>query len=136
MGVYTSTYTGQQVDSAVGKATKLPTLSGNDNGKTLQVDSSGNIVANTVSGGMSNPMTTQDDIIIGGASGTPTRLVKGNNGEILGVDSSGHLAYTNGLPYITTAPSSANTNGNLIIVVLTSEPATYYNGYLYYIVEA
>ena len=41
-----------------------------------------------------------------------------------------------GVPYLTTAPTSANTNGKLIFVVLNSEPATYYNGYYYIITEA
>lgn len=40
-----------------------------------------------------------------------------------------------GVPYITTAPTSANTNGNLIMVVLTSEPTTKYAGYFYIITE-
>jgi len=38
-----------------------------------------------------------------------------------------------GIPYITTAPSSDNTSGKLIFVVLSSEPATKYDGYLYII---
>ena len=41
----------------------------------------------------------------------------------------------NGLPYITTAPTEDNSNGKLIVVVLSSEPATKYNGYLYIITE-
>src|SRR6185369_17477598 len=32
---------------------------------------------------MSNPMTTSGDIIYGGASGLPTRLPKGTDGEVL-----------------------------------------------------
>ena len=35
--------------------------------------------------------------------------------------------------YLTTAPSSANTSGKLKFVVLSSEPATYYDGYYYII---
>ena len=38
--------------------------------------------------------------------------------------------------YLTTAPSAANTSGRLIFVVLTSEPATKYDGYFYIITEA
>ena len=38
-----------------------------------------------------------------------------------------------GMPYLTTAPTSNNTSNTLISVVLSSEPSTYYNGYLYYI---
>lgn len=86
------------------------------------------------SSGMANPMTTSQDIIVGGNSGEPTRLAKGSNGSLLGVNASGNLAYTNSLPIITTAPSQANTNG-LIIVVLSSEPGTKYSGYLYLITE-
>lgn len=40
-----------------------------------------------VSGGMSNPMTTQGDIIVGGASGTPSRLAKGTAGQVLAMNS-------------------------------------------------
>lgn len=39
---------------------------------------------------------------------------------------------TNGLGYLTTAPNAANTDG-IKIVVLSSEPATKYNGWLYII---
>lgn len=39
----------------------------------------------TTGGGMTNPMTTSQDIIVGGASGTPTRLGVGTNGQRLGV---------------------------------------------------
>ena len=87
-------------------------------------------------GGMSNPMTTAEDIIVGGSSGTPARLAKGNNGELLRVNSSGSLAYGKNLPIIDctgnnpTYPSSANTDG-LIIVICSSEPSTKYSGYLY-----
>lgn len=49
------------------------------------------------------------------------------------VDNSNVLS-VNALPYLTTAPSSANTDG-IKIVVLSSEPATKYNGYLYIITE-
>lgn len=34
---------------------------------------------------MANPMTTSGDIIYGGASGTPTRLAKGTDGQVLGL---------------------------------------------------
>ena len=33
--------------------------------------------------GMANPMTTSGDVIYGGASGTPTRLAAGSNGQVL-----------------------------------------------------
>lgn len=40
-----------------------------------------------------------------------------------------------GLPYLTTAPTEDNTSGKLKVVVLDSEPATKYDGYLYMITE-
>lgn len=55
-------------------------------------------------------------------------------GMLVGFDANGLGTPTTSLPILTTAPSSANTNG-LIIVVLSSEPATYYNGYYYIITQ-
>lgn len=43
-------------------------------------------------GGMTNPMTTDQDIIVGGASGTPGRLGVGSDGTFLGV-SGGVVGY-------------------------------------------
>lgn len=45
-------------------------------------------------GGMTNPMTTANDLILGGASGAPTRLAKGSDTQILGV-ASGTVGYYN-----------------------------------------
>ena len=39
--------------------------------------------------GMANPMTTAGDIIVGGASGTPTRLAMGTAGQFLCVNAAG-----------------------------------------------
>lgn len=43
-----------------------------------------------VTGVLSNPMTTQDDIIVGGASGVAGRLAKGTDGQVLTVDPTTH----------------------------------------------
>lgn len=43
--------------------------------------------------GFANPMTTAEDIIYGGASGTPTRKAKGSDGTFLGV-TAGAIGYT------------------------------------------
>ncbi len=56
---------------------------------TLTDNGDGSVTINT-SGSFTNPMTTQDDLIIGGASGTPTRLAKGSDGYVLTVDPSTH----------------------------------------------
>lgn len=49
----------------------------------------------SIESGMSNPMTTANDIIIGGVDGVPTRLAKGSNGQVVGIDSNGNVAYIN-----------------------------------------
>jgi len=49
-----------------------------------------------VSAGMTNPMTTSQDIIVGGSSGTPGRLAVGSAGQALVVNGSGNLAYAGG----------------------------------------
>jgi len=67
------------------KAVPIPTTS--DSGKVVAVNSSGEYELQTQSGGMTNPMTTQGDIIYGGSSGTPTRLAKGTAGQVLTMNS-------------------------------------------------
>lgn len=54
--------------------------------------------------GMSNPMTTAGDLIVGGSSGTPARLAKGSDGQVLTVDPTTHL-----LVWATPAAASALT---------------------------
>ena len=73
-------------------------------------------------------------MIIGGADGAPSRLAKGTAGDLLRAGTNGP-EYSNALPYLTTAPSADNTDG-LKIVVLSSDPSTKYNGYLYLITGA
>lgn len=52
-----------------------------------------------------------------------------DNGSLMKV-ASGQYALSTGLPYTTTAPSAANTDG-LKIVVTSQDPSTKYSGYLY-----
>lgn len=55
-----------------------------DKGKVVSVDANGNYELTTPSSsGMTNPMTTAGDIIVGGSSGTPGRLAKGTDGKVL-----------------------------------------------------
>lgn len=60
------------------------------NGDVLTWDSTpGEWVASAPSG-LTNPMTTIDDIIVGAASGVPDRLAKGSDGQVLTVDPTTH----------------------------------------------
>ena len=93
-------------------------------------------VVQSSGGGMINPMSNSQDIIIGGPSGTPVALQKGNNNYLLGVNNSGSLAYTNNLPYITTEPTVANASGGIVFVVLNQEPSNYLDGYYYIITSS
>ena len=50
-----------------------------------------------VSGGMTNPMTTLGDVIVGGNSGAPARLAMGTANYVLGVNNAGNgLQYSDG----------------------------------------
>ena len=71
------------------------------------------IAASGGSGGMSNPMTTSGDLIVGGTSGTPTRLGIGSAGKFLKVGSSGNaLEWGDGSSY-TLPPATSNTLGGI-----------------------
>jgi hypothetical protein len=45
-------------------------------------------------GGMTNPMTTAADLIVGGASGAAARLAKGSSGQVLTVQAGGTLNWS------------------------------------------
>ena len=51
------------------------------------------VVPSPGSGGMSNPMTAAQDLIVGGSSGTPTRLAAGTPAQKLGVNLAGVVTY-------------------------------------------
>ena len=63
------------------------------------------------SAGMSNPMTTAGDIIVGGASGAPTRLAKGTDGQV--------VKMVNG------APAWANESGGTTLYKHSIKPSGY-----------
>lgn len=73
------TFTGAVIFSA---------LAGNGSG-LIAVDNAGNISFTSSGAGFANPMTTLNDIIVGGASGTPIRLGAGSNGQFLRINASG-----------------------------------------------
>jgi hypothetical protein len=73
-------------------ATNSITLAGGEiitftatNALTLTTTGSTNVTLPTTGTLMVNPMTTAEDIIVGGASGVPARLAKGANGTVLTV---------------------------------------------------
>ena len=89
-------HSGQTIDGA---STLVPALNIGyllySNGSNWQIGATANL------GGMTNPMTTLDDLIVGGASGVAGRLAKGTSGQVLTIDpTSGHVAWE-------TAPTTA-----------------------------
>lgn len=84
--------------------------------------------------GLTNPMTTAGDIIIGGASGAPERLAKGTDGQV--------LALVNGVPAWATGsvtpPAVITVSGELTLYVtqVTTLTITNYNSALTYTVSA
>ena len=55
--------------------------------------------------------------------------------DLKSLDVAGTIYGINGLNYLPTAPTEANTSGQLKVVILSSEPANKYDGYLYIITE-
>lgn len=105
------------------------------NGQVLTANGSGSASWQNPSG-MANPMSAAGDVIVGGASGAPTRLGLGTSGQVIQSNGTG-VEWADNVPasvsYLTTAPSSDNTSGKLTFVILNSDPATKYNGYFYII---
>lgn len=81
--------------------------------------------------GTSSTRGTYVEIVGNGWNNTHSnaRTLDWNGNEYL----AGTIDANGGIAYLTTAPTSANTGGGIKIVVLSSEPTTKYNGYLYII---
>jgi hypothetical protein len=87
---FAGTLRNQQADTLISadttKTWSLPsatdTLCGLSSSQTL-TNKTINAANNTLTGVLSNPMTTGGDIIYGGSSGTPTRLANGSSGQVL-----------------------------------------------------
>lgn len=75
---------GQSIHSTYQEKLTTTSVSDGTINKAIGFDTNGDIVkATPSSGGMTNPMTTAGDIIIGGSSGSPSRLGIGTNGQVL-----------------------------------------------------
>lgn len=98
------------------------TLTYNDVANTLTIAASGG-----GGGGMTNPMTTDGDIIIGGTSGTPQRLPAGTNGYVLTMVSGAPAwaagAGGGGLTNFTESVNSSSPNGSVPVVRLSATNA-------------
>lgn len=91
------------------------TLTYDDNANTLTISATGG-------GGMSNPMTTAGDLIVGGTGGSPQRLGAGSNGQVLTV--------VGGMP-AWADPSGGGGGGGISAGPIGSRPAAGTAGRLY-----
>ena len=105
MANYNSTHTGAQIDAAVTKANALTHTAAQID---TAVDNATEVIANPT------------------LAGTETAL---NGIKIAGTS---YKNQPSSISYLTSAPNADNTDG-IKIVVLSAEPGTYYNGYLYLI---
>lgn len=77
-------------------------------------------------GGMTNPMTTAGDMIVGGTSGTPLRLASGSDGQILTIVSGAPAwgsASGGGLTGFDSAYVTASPNGGIPVAALSASGA-------------
>lgn len=92
-------------------------------GQVLTADGSGGASWQDNPVGMSNPMTTAGDVIVGGSSGAPTRLAKGTDGQVLTMVS-GDVAWANiaagAIPTVTIALTQV-VSQNPLTIQLTNE---------------
>jgi hypothetical protein len=123
---------------AVGADIYWVDTSGGSGNWSLKVRNAANTGWEVVSpaSGFVNPMTTQDDIIVGGVSGASTRLAKGTDGQVLTVDpTTHHLVWSTptAVGHDHTSPSDGGilTNGSNAIARLprgTAGQALVYRG--------
>jgi hypothetical protein len=95
--------------AAIATSGDVGDLTGFPGGSTNFLREDGTFAAPPGGSGMTNPMTTAGDIIVGGASGAPARLAKGSDGQVLRM-ASGVQAYGFPLQCIAVAISDEVTN--------------------------
>ena len=89
-------------------------------GKIFEADEFRNMSGNNILNGLiTNPMTASGDIIYGGSSGTPTRLPKGTDGQVLSLSS--------GIPSWQNASGGDEVDFNVTRTENTSGSQTIYN---------
>lgn len=104
----------QDVTSDVSQRGKLAFV-----GATLTDDAAGGRTVVTIAApGMTNPMTTAGDLIVGGVSGAPARLAKGADTYILTIDPTTHLI-------VWAAPPAGS--GTVTSVAVTAAPSSVFD---------
>lgn len=103
----------------------------------IQINADNSVTLNSASaqltalGGLSNPMTSVNDLIIGGASGAPTRLAApGTSGSVIQWSSGGGIQWVNGATWSGSVASAAIGSGSggisAIVNVQTSTSSSSY----------
>ena len=93
------------------------------------------VIMGEIGDGQGLTEVTAEDVNSGEANSGSVLTSNGSGGaEWRSIETQVNTLIANGIPFLTTAPTSANTNGKLIVVLLNAEPQTRYDGYLYLIV--
>lgn len=85
------------------------------NGTAIVASGASDVVVGPGASSMSNPMTTSQDIIVGGVSGAAGRLGVGSAGQALVVNGSGNLAYAGGEGISEPVSALTNSSGTVAI---------------------
>ena len=107
------------------------------NGTSILSSKVANILTNTAYDATTNKIATMSDMPTITASATQISL---NSTPTVTTSTSGNTTNfafgipAGGVPFLTTAPTANNSDG-IKFVLLGSEPATYYGGYIYFIAE-
>lgn len=107
-----------------------------------QIPSGTNVVANPTLAGTESALTGLEVGSTKYKVEQPTNVqanptLAGTENELTGLQvGTTKFAIGKSVGYLTSAPNAANTSGRLIFVVLSAEPATKYDGYIYLITEA
>lgn len=129
MATYTLQFTGSEVDNKLQLVdtlnTNLSNLTNNFNNLSVTVTS-----INTALGTKADATSVYTKSEIDNKFTNIANLIP-SNGTL--VSSANQLVLSGQLPYFTTAPTVDNASGFLKFVVLSAEPATRYDGYLYII---
>ena len=129
MADYQLSYSGADIDSALGKILNNAATAG----QALVSDGSGGTQFADVGAASVNPSAALGVAYVVGSGNQTVYSITGTAGKFLGWNGGPAYAYPGELTFLTTAPVADNNNGTIKIVVLSSEPATRYNGYLYII---
>lgn len=124
--------TGTAAASAAAALNALLPSQGGNSGKALTTDATNASWTSVVT----NPMTASGDMIVGGASGTPTQLITGQIGYVKATYSSQTYAVTSAAPGVFTVSGHGLATGDKAYVTVTQNGFTANTTYYVSVIDA